>query len=275
MANGTTVLGGDTYCIEVVAWASGTQYYYACALADAPFFAATISELDVMLMSFQTTGEYVKNGEAQLPDGLVRGGSYHVSYTSAVYWKNSIGTYWVQAIIQVTNPGTIPIYIDGGSIDIEDANGKLVKTISYVSAYPDILLPGESALIVEQTTLDEKPATDTLKAIHHLSVKKSKNPCIRYAVTETEIKDSRYSGLEMMGRVHNNGAEAVDFLYVVANLYDVNHNPIGQLIEIVSDGINPGEKKGFTATSLGSPPTLKKDAVAFYEVFAFPLQYQF
>ena len=79
----------------------------------------------------------------------------------------------------------------------------------------------------------------------------------------------------MMGRVINNGSESVSYLYVVANLYDANHNPIGQLIEIVSDGLKSGEKKGFTATTLSVPPSLKKDNVAFYEVFAFPRQYQF
>lgn len=274
-AIGTATVNGYTYSIKVIAWGKDTQVYYAFALADAPFYDATVSELTVILMTFQTTGEYSRDGEAQLPYDFVRGGSYDVTYTNAVYWKNSIGTYWVQAIVLVTNPGTIPIYIDGGSIDIEDANGKLVKTMSYVSAYPDILLPGESTLIVKQATLDEKPATDALIAIDHLSVKKSKNPCIRYKISETEIKDSRYGGLKMMGRVFNNSSESAGYLYVVANLYDANHNPIGQLIDIVSDGLKSGEKKGFTATTLSAPPSLKKDSVAFYEVFAFPLQYQF
>ncbi len=275
IATGSTILGGTTYSLQIIAWTTGTRYYYACAIADAPFFAATVSELNTMLLSFQTTDEFEKDGEPILFDGFVRGGTYDVAYTNATYWKNSIGTYWVQAIVQVTNPGTIPIYIKGGSIDIEDANGKLVKTLTNISAYPQILLPGESALVVEQTTLDEKPTTDTLNAIYHLTVKKSQNQCLRYEISEPDLKDTRYNGVQMLGRLKNNGSEDLKNVYVVVNLYDENHIPIGQLFDIVNGSIKPGEKIGFTATSLGAPPSVKAQSVAYFEVFAFPYQYQY
>ncbi|MBQ5987029.1 MAG: DUF4878 domain-containing protein [Clostridia bacterium] len=260
---------------QLVAWNKDSRTYYVFAIANRAFFDATQSQLKMMLNTFQNVDEYNKNGEVKFADTIVRGGSYHVPYKNATYYKDSIGNVWVQTIIEVYNSGTIPFYISGGSEEIEDANGKLIKTESMLSAYPDIILPGETALIVESSTLDEEPATRELNVVEHLTVKEAKNPCIRYAVKDVEIKDTRFGGLQAIGRVQNTSIKEEQYFYVVINLYDADGNAIGQLTDIVMETVKPGETIGFTASALGAPPSLTKDKVAYYEAFAYPKQYQF
>ena len=89
------------------------------------------------------------------------GTAYEVTYTNAIVYKNSIGSVWVHAIVQLENTGTDPLYLSSSTIDLEDADEHLVKTLDLVSAYPEVLLPGETALLVEDTTLDEDPGVDT------------------------------------------------------------------------------------------------------------------
>lgn len=204
-----------------------------------------------------------------------KGEAYEVVYTKGIVYFNSIGTAWLQAIVQIENTGSEALYLDNASLDAENAEGKLIKTMSYISPYPEVLNPGETALIVENTTLDSNPGVDELTIIPHLNIKKAKVDCIRYAVSEESLANASFGGVEMMGRVENTTSEAESMVYIVANLYDAEHHGIGQLFTILTNDLNPGEKIGFTLTTLSAPDSLTADSVASYEVFAFPIQFQF
>ena len=54
--------------------------------------------------------------ESEAPDGA----AYEISYSNAKVWTNSIGTSWVQTIVEITNTGTTNLYLDSGSYDLED-----------------------------------------------------------------------------------------------------------------------------------------------------------
>lgn len=199
---------------------------------------------------------------------------YDTVYQKVTVWKNSIGTVWMQAIVQIENTGDVPLYLNCSSIDVEDADGKLVKTESLVSVYPTVLLPGETAVLSEETTLEEEPSGE-LTVIPHWKNKKAKVDTIRYQVTEEEFKEEKYSGIKMIGRVENTSSEAESMVYIVANLFDENHHAIGQLFTILTNELQPGEKVGFELSALTMPDSVTLDSIASYEVFAFPLQYQF
>lgn len=201
--------------------------------------------------------------------------AYEVIYQKGTVYHNSIGTTWVQAVIQIENTGSEPLYLNSSSADLENNEGKLVKTLSLLSAYPTVLLPGETALLVEDTTLDNDPGVEELNVIPHLDIAKAKVECIRYNISNLSLENEQYGGIKMLGRVENNTTEVGSMVYVVANLYDANHNGIGQLFTILTNDLNPGEKIGFTLTCLSAPDSLTVENVASYEVFAFPLQFQF
>ncbi len=209
------------------------------------------------------------------PTANVKGEAYEVVYTKGTVYTNSIGTTWIQIIVQIENTGSEALYLKSSSVDLEDADGKLVDTKTYISAYPEVLLPGETAVLEEDTTLDSDPGVSELKVIPHLDIVKAKVECIRYTVSETSLSTDKYGELKMTGRVENNTAEAESMVYVVANLYDAEHHAIGQLFTILTNELKPGEKVGFSLSCLSAPDSLTEDSVASYEVFSFPVQFQF
>lgn len=203
------------------------------------------------------------------------GTSYEIVYTKGIVYTNSIGTTWIQAVVQIQNTGSDTLYIGNASVDIENADGKLLKTLSLVSVYPDVLKPNETALLVEDTTLDEDPGVKELTVIPHLEIKRAKIDCIRYPVSDESFSTDTFGDVQMIGRVENNTTETKSLVYVVVNLYDADHHGIGQLFTILTNDLNPGEKIGFTLSTLSSPESLTIESIASYEVFAFPLQFQF
>lgn len=200
--------------------------------------------------------------------------AYEITDSRAVLWKDSIGTTWVQTIVEILNTGSEPLYLDSGSYDLEDSEGKLIASQSYVSTYPNVLAPGEKGYMYEETTLD-KEVDGELTVIPRVDVKEAKVNLVRLPVTDTEISDGSYGGLDMLGRVENNTDETQSSVYVVAFLYDEAGACIGQMFTILMDDLAAGEKVGFEMASFSIPDTVTASAVADYVVYAFPYQYQF
>ncbi len=203
------------------------------------------------------------------------GTAYEVSYTNALVYKNSIGTYWVHVVVQIENTGSDPLYLSTSTIDLEDADEHLVDTIELVSPYPEVLLPGETALLADDTTLDEDPGVETLTVLPHVQAKKATVECIRLETSDEELFTDKYYGIKLKGRVKNTSDEVQKLVYVIANLYDADHHGIGQLMTIVTNDIAAGDKVGFELSSLSMPDSITEESVASFEVFAFPTQYQF
>ena len=199
---------------------------------------------------------------------------YEITYTNAKTWENSIGTTWVQVIVEITNTGNKNLYLSSGSYDLEDESGALVASQKLVSEYPDVLAPGEKGYMYEETTLDD--AVDgVLTVIPHVDVKTAKVDLIRFPVTDVSFKDDDIWGMKMIGRVENDSKETQNMVYVVANLYNANGECIGVLSTIITDDIAAGDQIGFEASALSMPDDVTSDAIADYTIYAYPLQYQF
>ena len=202
--------------------------------------------------------------------------AYELGYVGATTWTNSIGTVWVQTIIEIKNTGTADLYLSSGSYDLEDESGSLVAAQSLVSVYPDIIAPGESAVYYEATTLDEVSAGANLTVIPHPKVAKSKNSLVRLPVSDTKLQEGQYTGLELIGRVENNTDVVIDGMtYVSVVLRDAAGVPIGVLFTILMEDLAPGDKVGFECNALSLPESVTLESVASFDVFAYPLQMQF
>ena len=77
---------------------------------------------------------------------------YEVGNSSAEVWTNSIGTKWIKVVVPIKNTGSENLYISPCTIDIENSEGNLEDTLSLVSAYPQVVKPGETAYYYEETT---------------------------------------------------------------------------------------------------------------------------
>lgn len=189
-------------------------------------------------------------------------------------YKDSIGSTWLTVGVPVTNNGTENLYLPSATIDLEDASGSLVKTIELVSAYPAVIAPGETAYYYEETTVDEElPSAEEMTSILHAKIQKATVDLIRYETSEINVKDSSYYDVEVTGRVENTSQEAEDFIYVSTILYDADGKFLAVVFTILNDELAPGEKIGFSATSLSSD--VSASDVESYDIYAYPQQYQF
>ncbi len=202
------------------------------------------------------------------------GVDYETVYTKATVYHDGTAKTRVRIIVQIRNTGKETLYLGSSSVDLVDESGKQIATKSYLCAYPNVLKPGETALLAEDTFLDSDPGTDELRVVPHLDIGKAKVDCIRYAISGESLTESMFGGIGMTGRIQNTSSETASAVYVVANLYDADHHGIGQIFTILADDLKPGEEVDFTLSDLFAQDSLTTDSVAFYEVFGFPMQYQ-
>jgi len=200
--------------------------------------------------------------------------AYEITDARAKTWVNSIGTTWVQTIVEITNTGEKNLFLSSGAYDLENADGSLAASQTMVSAYPEVLAPGEKGYMYEETTLDASVSGE-LTVLPREDVDEARVEMIRLPVTETELKDGQYMGLTMLGRVENNTAEDQEFVYIVAFLYDAEEKCIGQMFTILTDTLKAGSKIGFEMSSLSLPDDIAASDVASYVTYAYPTQFQF
>jgi len=200
--------------------------------------------------------------------------AYEITYSNAYAWVNSIGTIWVQIIVEVKNTGTVPLYLSTGALDLEDSSGALVRSISMVSAYPDVIDPGEKGWYYEETTLDIDEVID-LVVLPRPDIRRARIDNIRFNVTDVSLSDAQFGGIRMMGRVENTHDEEHSMTYVVAILYDGNDIPIARLFTIIMEPFAPGDRIGFEGSSMSLPRDMTTNDVARFEAFAYPMQMQF
>ena len=199
---------------------------------------------------------------------------YEITDCRAKTWTNSIGTVWVQTIVEITNTGTTNLYLSSGSYDLEDASGNLIGSKTLVSAYPSVLAPGEKGYMYEETILDD--TTDgELIVLPREDIEEAKVELIRFPVTDTKISNGNYGRVKMTGRIENTSNETQNFVYIVAFLYDDNGVCIGQIFTILTEDLAAGDKIGFEMSSLTLPDDVSAESIADYVIYAYPLQYQF
>lgn len=197
-------------------------------------------------------------------------------YETTVYpvktWINSIGSPYAQIIVGVKNTGTANLYLSAGDIDLENSDGSLFSVVNLVSAFPEIIAPGETAFYYEEALLDA-PASSELTAIPHIDVEEAYIDMIRCPVTDVTVGETSYGEIKVMGRIENTTSEDQTMLYVSAMLFDANGDPLGHVFNILE--VAAGEKVGFECVSLSLPEGISANDVASYSVVAYPMQFQF
>lgn len=218
----------------------------------------------------ETIASGLNNTAEPSTDGI----SYEVTYANAKTYKNSIGTVWVQAIFEVENTGSKPLYMNTGAFDLEDADGKLIKSRDMVSSYPEVIDPGEKAYYYEETTIEELSDALDLNIIPRPKAQAAKVDNIRLQISDFEISDGQL-GLKMRGRIENNTSDTQKMVYIAAILFNDSDCPVGRIFTILTDDLGAGDKIGFEGTAMSLPKEITADNVARYEVFAYPMQFQF
>ena len=200
--------------------------------------------------------------------------SYEVTYTSAKLYTSSIGTVWLQTIIEVENTGDSDLYLSAGAYDLEDDTGKLVSSQDLVSVYPSVISPGEKAYYYEETTVDDLDENTVLTVIPRPKVAQSKVDKIQFPISDFELKADEYNGVSMIGRVENNTDEEQTLVNIACILFDSENVPIGVIFTMLTEDFNASDKIGFEGTGFSLPPDVTMENVASHIEFAYPTQFQ-
>ncbi|MBR2520791.1 MAG: FxLYD domain-containing protein [Oscillospiraceae bacterium] len=211
---------------------------------------------------------------AQPPGKTAEKESYETGEGTVKVYTDSIGSVWAQISVPVTNTGDVNLYLSSGTMDLEDPDGHLVDSITYVSAYPTVLKPGETAWYYDETTLDEG-ASSELRVVPHVDVKAAKVDCIRFEVSDLAISDDTYGGIKVTGRVENTTEEDESLVYVVVFFYGPDDVLLGQAYTILTDDLKAGDKIGFSCSTFSSYDQYVTANVSRYEVYSYPTQIQF
>ena len=193
--------------------------------------------------------------------------------TAATY-TDSIGSNWVRIAVPVMNTGNTDLYLSAGTMDLEDADGHLVDSKSLISVYPQVIKPGETAWYFDETTLEES-SDSPLNVVPHVDIKKSSVACVRYDVSDVSFTDESYGGIKVTGRIENTSDAEESWINVAVLLYDENEQFLGVIHTYVTDTVQPGDKIGFSATSLSNYDQLTVSDIAQYRIYAYPEQFQF
>ena len=186
--------------------------------------------------SAETAGESASSGGQSTEQVEQKAeAAYELGEITTKVFTNSIGTTWVIGIAPVKNTGTCDLYISGVSMDIEDADGSLVDTMSLATSTPTVISPGETAVLYGESTVD---AEGDYKVVPTFKAVKAKIPNTRYPVSDIKIsEDKDFGDIEVIGRVENNGDEeesievAVIYYGADGSVLGTEHTPMKSPLE--------------------------------------------
>ena len=193
-----------------------------------------------------------------------------VAGQSATLFRNDSGEVWLSAYVLVRNDGASPVSLPPMDLTAS-VNGGTVKTLSSVTAYPNVLAAGESACYYDEARVDTDMTGAAELAFALAPETAAETDLVRYTVLETQLRDSVYGGLTLTGKVKNEaGEDSKGMVCVAAVLYDDSGAVIGVLYAYLPDKLAAGKTIDFTLDSFMLPADATAATVADIQTFAYP-----
>lgn len=199
--------------------------------------------------------------------------SYEITYANAKTWTSYNDTM-VCVIVEIENTGTTDLYLSDGCCDLEDGNGTLIAALTNVSAYPEVLSPGEKGYMYETSILDNYSCDGELNVLARPDIEKANVENIRYEISDVSLNTNYWGTIDILGRLTCTSTQTESLSYVVATFFDNDHIPIGISFTIISEDLNPNDKIGFEVSGVRLPEYVTTDSVADYTIYAYPMQFQ-
>ena len=194
--------------------------------------------------------------------------AYEITYSKArLDLSYSTSSSYYILISEITNTGNVPLYLDTGSMELENEKGELVGLDEITYPYPNLILPGEKSYMQSRINVD-KPIQGIPKAIPRFNVKSKNVKPIRLKISDITITDEKYSAPKTMGRITNNTNSDISGVYVVFIYYDINKSPIGVVHDYIIS-IPSGQTRAFETLSLELSNNLKKSDINSYLAYAY------
>lgn len=173
-------------------------------------------------------------------------------------WKDSIGTTWVHSAAIFENKGKTPVKIGETQMNYKGKDGSMLGTSTMVYSVPSVILPGETAIISESTTLDGTTPDAYAETTFNFSFDNTEEDPKVLEVSGTKGIAGDF-GYKVTGVVKNITKEQQDDVRLAAALFDANGNLLGALKGSVDVGIAPGSEAGFELSYPDVPPEVIKN----------------
>lgn len=197
--------------------------------------------------------------------------SFKVTDQRLNVYRNRAEEFWGQVIAAVQNTGDAPIYLQNCTFHITDAEGKSLASDTTVSAYPQIVAPGETGYYYAETYLETESAEGlTLEFTPQVSV--SAQQAVTYTVENPDLQDSRYGGMELRVTLSNSTAQDTRHYCVAVLLFDAEGKLLGQFYDVPSVKVPAGGSAVLELSSYMLPDTVTKAEIADYRILAYELQ---
>lgn len=197
--------------------------------------------------------------------------SFKVTDQRLNVYRNRAEEFWGQVIAVVQNTGDAPIYLQNSTFHITDAEGKSLASDTTVSAYPQIVAPGETGYYYAETYLETESAEGlTLEFTPQVSV--SAQQAVTYTVENPDLQDSRYGGMELRVTLSNSAAQDTRHYCVAVLLFDAEGKLLGQFYDVPSVKVPAGGSAVLELSSYMLPDTVTKAEIADYRILAYELQ---
>ncbi len=195
-----------------------------------------------------------------------------VNSTCMVYGEDADRTY--EMVVELVNTSDVPLFIHAKSFDLEDADGHLLQTDTFISTAPDVILPGEHGFIYNQfgSSIDVDTPTEDIVFIPNYTITEAQKAPHDYAVTDISFKKDPIS-YTMFGKVQNDTTEPDMNVFASVIYFDKDGNCLGIAGTDVYD-IGPGASQSFEITSMGIQETFDPDKIDSYTLYMREAAYQ-
>lgn len=179
-------------------------------------------------------------------------------------YKDSIDNVYAYYGAEITNTGDKPARIGDIQINFESEDGSIVGTAPMVLSVPDIVMPGETAYIGEETGIDAvadaEEITNANVNIDFSSTEKEPMMLETENVKFTEGKDDYSNAYTVTGTVINPNENKADDVRLSAAFYDAEGNFLGVLNGSIMVSLNKDGKAGFELNYPELPKEVKGKA---------------
>lgn len=197
--------------------------------------------------------------------------SFKVTDQCLNVYRNRAEEFWGQVIAAVENTGDAPIYLQNCTFRITDTEGKSLASDTTVSAYPQIVAPGETGYYYAETYLETESAEGlTLEFTPQVSV--SAQQAVAYTAENPDLQDSRYGGMELRVTLSNSTTQDTRHYCVAVLLFDAEGKLLGQFYDVPSVKVPAGGSAVLELSSYMLPDTVTKAEIADYRILAYELQ---
>ncbi|MGM9945789.1 MAG: FxLYD domain-containing protein [Lysinibacillus sp.] len=160
-------------------------------------------------------------------------------------WVDSIGTVWVHSAAIFENTGDKPVDIGETQMSYKSTDGSILGTSTMVYAVPEIVNPGETAVIVESAILDGVTNKDQYaETSYNFSYNATDEDPNLMETSAVKGINGEY-GYKVTGLVKNPTDVQQEDVRIAAILYDADGNLLGALSGSMDVGLAPQGEAGF------------------------------